>query len=379
MNLRTDFQVLLWVQSSEGAGCNAEDLLTLLADYPVQAIHETSGPGIRWSVSFGERAWQISDDPDTFVDFTRPGRHASPLDGKWRRYPDLGELLTAAVGRKILATFPDAGLHCELLAAGYWSVSGFEESYRRVQVGRIIVAPPWQFPEPGDADVILTVQPSTGFGTGHHPSTRLALALLQQVDAAGCEVLDVGTGSGLLAIAASRLGAGRVCAIDRDPDAIAAARENLRRNPLARVDLQHADISTDHMGEFDLVLANLDRADPGLGGHVVDSRAAERTVAGVRVSDRGKRRGAGRALATGASGSARGWLDRRSIRSRGARPLARSRFTTTLRLGGRYHRQGRVVASASCSTATRPAVDAARGQAPGASATSARVRAACST
>ena len=260
MNVRTDFQVLLWIESSEGTGCNPEDLLALLADYPVQAIHETSGPGLKWAVSFGESAWQVDDDPDAYVDFAGPGI-ASPLDGAWRRYPDLGELLTAAVGRTILATFPDAGLHCELRAEqNHWSRSEFEQSYSRIQVGRIIVSPPWQFPDPDGATVILTVQPSMGFGTGHHPSTRLALALLQQVDAAGREVLDIGTGSGILAMAASRLGAGRVCAIDRDPDAIVAARENLRRNPLAHVDLKQADISTDHMGEFDLVLANLEAA-----------------------------------------------------------------------------------------------------------------------
>ena len=260
MNVRTDFQVLLWIESSDGGGCNPEDLLAILADYPVQAIHETVEPGIRWLVSFGESAWQTDDDPDNYVDLIPPHRGiASPLDGTWRRYPDLGELLTAAVGRKILATFPDAGLRCELRAEQHhWSDSLFEETYGRIQVGRIIVSPPWQFPDRDDSTVILTVQPSMGFGTGHHPSTRLALALLQQVDAAGCDVLDVGTGSGILAMAASRLGARRVCAIDRDPDAVTAARENLRRNPLARVDLKRADMSTDHMGEFDLVLANLE-------------------------------------------------------------------------------------------------------------------------
>jgi ribosomal protein L11 methyltransferase len=82
-------------------------------------------------------------------------------------------------------------------------------------VGRVIVSPPWQFPDPSESTVILTIKPSMGFGTGHHPSTRLALALLQQLNAAGREVLDVGTGSGILAMAASRLGANRVCAIDR--------------------------------------------------------------------------------------------------------------------------------------------------------------------
>jgi ribosomal protein L11 methyltransferase len=256
MNLRIDFEVLLWIESPDDAGCTAEDLLAFLMDYPVQAIHESAGPGIGWLVSFGEHAWETDVEADVFA---IGNGTVSPLDGTWRSFPELSELVTANIGKKILATFPNAQLHCELRAdLDSWSNLAFERSYDRVQVGRITVSPPWQFPDPAASTVILTIRPSMGFGTGHHPSTRLALAVLQQVDASGREVLDVGTGSGILAMAASRLGASRVCAIDRDADAVTAARENLRRNPLARVDLTQADISTDYIGEFDLVLANHD-------------------------------------------------------------------------------------------------------------------------
>jgi ribosomal protein L11 methyltransferase len=82
---------------------------------------------------------------------------------------------------------------------------------------------------------------------------------VQQVQCAGHDVLDVGTGSGVLAMAAARLGAARVCAIDRDPDALAAAAEGLLRNRLtSRVELRQADISTEAVGQYDLVVANLD-------------------------------------------------------------------------------------------------------------------------
>ena len=96
-----------------------------------------------------------------------------------------------------------------------------------------------------------------GFGTGHHATTRLCLAALQQLDLAGMTVIDVGTGSGVLAIAASLLGAANVIGIDDDADAISAARENLGLNPRARVTLQVGDLRQAAPANADLVLANL--------------------------------------------------------------------------------------------------------------------------
>jgi ribosomal protein L11 methyltransferase len=85
------------------------------------------------------------------------------------------------------------------------------------------------------------------------------LALLQQIQCEGRDVLDVGTGSGILAIAAARLGASHVCAIDRDGDALLAAADGVHRNAVKKVvELKHADISVDALGRFDVVIANLE-------------------------------------------------------------------------------------------------------------------------
>jgi ribosomal protein L11 methylase PrmA len=134
-----------------------------------------------------------------------------------------------------------------------------------IRVGRIIVAPPWDVPEfsspesevpspksqgpnpkvedpnpksqvPNpqspipNPEIVIIIEPSMGFGTGHHATTRLCLELLQTLDLSGRRVVDLGTGSGVLAIAAIRLGASAVTAVDNDPDALQSARDNIARN-----------------------------------------------------------------------------------------------------------------------------------------------------
>jgi ribosomal protein L11 methyltransferase len=141
-----------------------------------------------------------------------------------------------------------------------------------VRVGRIIVAPPWdvpvaagvpagpprQAPPLPEPPLVIVIEPSMGFGTGHHQSTRLCLAALQDLPLRGMRVIDVGTGSGVLALAARRLGAADVLAIDHDADSVAAARRNAALNGLAgEVRVALADVSGPGLGAFDVVLANL--------------------------------------------------------------------------------------------------------------------------
>jgi ribosomal protein L11 methyltransferase len=136
-----------------------------------------------------------------------------------------------------------------------------------VRIGRLIVAPPWDHPHRSSAptlparpgEIAIEIDPSMGFGTGHHATTRLCLALLQQQHLENASVVDVGTGSGVLAIAASLLGAIEVVAIDHDADALANARENIKRNQ-ATVTLRQVDLSSLESGQFDLALANLTSA-----------------------------------------------------------------------------------------------------------------------
>ncbi len=129
-----------------------------------------------------------------------------------------------------------------------------------VRVGDLVIAPPWDVPDAPAASLVV-ITPSTGFGTGHHATTRLCLRMLQALDVAGRSVLDLGTGSGVLAIAALRRGAARAAGVDCDPDALASARDNIARNgvsdhvTLHRADL--ADLTDTGLAPADIVLANL--------------------------------------------------------------------------------------------------------------------------
>jgi ribosomal protein L11 methyltransferase len=108
------------------------------------------------------------------------------------------------------------------------------------------------------SEVEIVILPSMGFGTGHHATTRLCLQALQRLDVRGRSVLDVGTGSGILALAARALGASRSLGIDADPDAIESARANLPLNPeLDQVTFTVRDLGAGPLPSADIVTANL--------------------------------------------------------------------------------------------------------------------------
>lgn len=126
-----------------------------------------------------------------------------------------------------------------------------------VRVGGLVVTPPWITEPPADGLRVI-IDPAQAFGTGHHETTTGCLAALQELDLGGQSVLDVGTGSGVLAIAAALLGAGAVTAIDNDPLAVEAAERNAAANGVA-VDARLA--TPDQVdGTFQVVIANLDTA-----------------------------------------------------------------------------------------------------------------------
>ena len=150
----------------------------------------------------------------------------------------------------------------------------WKEHYVPQRIGRVVVVPSW-IDEPVERDEVrLRLDPGMAFGTGLHPTTRGCLALLQEVEPMPATVLDVGCGSGILSLAALALGAERAAALDTDPLAVAATRENAARNEVAsRMEVTEGSLPAEPAATYRLVLANLVAAvlvelAPRLSAHV---------------------------------------------------------------------------------------------------------------
>jgi ribosomal protein L11 methyltransferase len=165
---------------------------------------------------------------------------------------DPGPLLAAVAGR-----WPAEAVAVDLDAA----LDAWRAFARPVRAGRLVVRPPWVDPGPGGAagpdDVVVEIDPGRAFGSGSHPSTHLALTALDRLVAGGERVLDVGCGSGVLAVAALALGADSAVAVDVDPHALAATRANAQRNGVAGALTVSGIVGGTAEGAHDLVLANL--------------------------------------------------------------------------------------------------------------------------
>jgi ribosomal protein L11 methyltransferase len=215
---------------------------------------------VRFPAVGGEEAAVLRDRLAVALDDLRPVA-IEEADTAWRVF-FADEADRDAALRFLPGSLPDAVEAVRLDVPDEDWARRSQQSLGAVRVGRIIVSPPWLHAPPGEQgreDVVaVTILPSMGFGTGHHASTRLCLSLLQDLRLEGSRVLDVGTGSAVLALAAWRLGAASIVAVDDDEDAIAAARDNVELNRAEHaVSLRHGDFRLMPGLSADVVLANL--------------------------------------------------------------------------------------------------------------------------
>ncbi len=132
--------------------------------------------------------------------------------------------------------------------------------YKPIKIGeRLVIVPAWEKYEPSEGELVVKMDPGMAFGTGTHETTRLVIRLLEKYTERGCRMLDVGTGSGILAICASRLGAGECRAYDIDPMAVRVANENIKDSGLSNITCEVSDLlrNVDRTRPYDLICANI--------------------------------------------------------------------------------------------------------------------------
>ena len=132
--------------------------------------------------------------------------------------------------------------------------------YKPIKIGeKLVIVPAWEKYTPAEGELIVRMDPGMAFGTGTHETTRLVIQLLEKYTKEGCRMLDVGTGSGILAICASKLGAGVCRAYDIDPMAVRVANENIKDSGLSNITCEVSDLlrQVDKSQKYDLICANI--------------------------------------------------------------------------------------------------------------------------
>jgi ribosomal protein L11 methyltransferase len=158
----------------------------------------------------------------------------------------------------------ELSIHGEIELVGVneedWANS-WKQYYKPLKIGdRIVICPAWEKYTPAEGELVVRMEPGMAFGTGTHETTRLVIRLLEKYTKEGARMLDVGTGTGILAICASRLGAEICRAYDIDPTAVRVARENIKDSGLTNVTCDQSDLLKQvslEGGAYDLVCANI--------------------------------------------------------------------------------------------------------------------------
>lgn len=159
--------------------------------------------------------------------------------------------------------FLELGISATLTADGVneedWAES-WKQYYKPIPLGKITIVPAWEKYEEKDGEIVVRMDPGMAFGTGTHETTRLVIELMQEELHGGERLLDVGTGSGILSICASKLGAGSCNAYDIDPVAVKVARENAKDGGCGNVTVGVSDLLRDvdlSGGKYDICVANI--------------------------------------------------------------------------------------------------------------------------
>ncbi len=172
--------------------------------------------------------------------------------------PGLSEKMKELLSMQLGFDIGSLNIDTEQVKDEDWA-ENWKKYYKPMKAGkRLVIKPSWEKYDAAPSDLVIEIDPGMAFGTGSHETTSMCLATLEDVITPGCTCIDVGTGSGILGLAAAKLGASDVLAIDLDADAVKTAKENVIKNGLAdTVRVVHGDLLEKQDEVADVIVANI--------------------------------------------------------------------------------------------------------------------------
>lgn len=205
----------------------------------------------------GPLSWDFAD-----INILEYGGKAAVVRGYFNE-TESGEELLAYVKEKIQDLIQmgiDVGegtVTCELVKEEDWA-NNWKKYYKPTKIGEnIIIKPVWEEYQPTGNELVVELDPGMAFGTGTHETTRMCILALEKYVKADTTVFDIGTGSGILAIAAAKMGANHVVGVDLDPVAVDSAKENVALNNLDNIEILEGNLMDVVEGKGDLIVANI--------------------------------------------------------------------------------------------------------------------------
>lgn len=203
-------------------------------------------------------AWDYCDIPEAADTETVTVKAYLPVDDRLDASIAEIEQSLRALSSRLENVKPCGPLRFREVQEDDWA-NAWKQYFHPIRIGTsLVIKPSWEEYEPLPGDLVLEIDPGMAFGTGTHNTTVLCMEELERLIRPGMQVFDVGTGSGILSLAAAKLGAAGVRAVDLDPTAVRVAAENVRDNGLEDViSVRHGDLLVGTEGTADLIVANI--------------------------------------------------------------------------------------------------------------------------
>lgn len=250
-----DYTKVILYTSSEGV----ESAISILYDLGITGVEIMDKNDFEEFMKSNLRAWDVVDEELMNAMLSKETTITFYLENDKEKDKTLDEI------KKALSILPQGEkygrmkIETSLIKNEDWE-NNWKKYYKPLRIGKhIVIKPTWEQAEIQEGDALVELDPGMAFGTGSHASTHMCLEFLENSVKKGDRVLDIGTGSGILGIAALKLGASSVTAVDIDPMAVKIARDNAEKNGYTEPEfnVMEGDLDDKAKGQYDIVTANI--------------------------------------------------------------------------------------------------------------------------